>query len=256
RDLKPGNILMTADGEPKISDFGLAKQLDSDSRHTSTGAIMGTPGYMAPEQAAGRTDEIGPLSDVYALGVILYEMLTGATPFAGPPPIVLFNVIHTQPPSPRSLNRRVPLDLETICLKCLEKEPGQRYASAKALAADLRRYLNGEAIRARTISVWERGWRRLARHRGGALLPAALALLLVLGGVIGLWAWKHSRDAESRRRQYAAAIHLYAANMKRVEEFANQNQREMALKLLEDQRPKPGHVDVRGFEWFYLHRLS
>jgi hypothetical protein len=150
RDLKPANILFTPDGVPKITDFGLAKHLDSAGDHTSTGTVMGTPSYMAPEQAGGRSREIGPAVDVYALGAILYELLTGRVPFLAETPLdTLIRVLADEPVSPRRLQPRLPRDLETICLKCLEKEPRRRYASAKDLADDLERFLDGEAILAR-----------------------------------------------------------------------------------------------------------
>ena len=131
RDLKPANVLMTPDGIPKITDFGLAKQLDTEGEQTRSGAIMGTPNYMAPEQATGTIKLIGPLSDVYALGVILYEMLTGRLPLVGENLMeTLLLVKTTDPIPPRQLMPKVPLDLDTICMKCLEKDPKKRYPSA------------------------------------------------------------------------------------------------------------------------------
>jgi tRNA A-37 threonylcarbamoyl transferase component Bud32 len=150
RDLKPANILLTPEGIAKITDFGLAKHLDSNVDHTSTGTVMGTPSYMAPEQADGRSREIGPAVDVYALGAILYELLTGRVPFLAETALdTLMRVLSEEPLSPRRLEPRLPRDLETICLKCLEKQPRRRYASAQHLADDLERFLEGEAILAR-----------------------------------------------------------------------------------------------------------
>lgn len=147
RDLKPGNILMTADGTPKITDFGLAKQLDTDSAHTRTGALMGSPSYIAPEQASGKTRQISPATDVYSLGAILYEMLTGRPPFRSENVMKTLMQVMEQPPErPRLLQRQVDASLEAICLKCLEKAPKDRYASAEALADDLAAYLRGEAV--------------------------------------------------------------------------------------------------------------
>ncbi len=152
RDLKPGNVLLTADGTPKITDFGLAKRIDDEARDVSkSGAIMGTASYMAPEQAAGKVRDTGPAADVYALGALLYECLTGRPPFEGPQHAVLVSVMSEEPAPPSRLAPKVPRDLETICLKCLAKEPARRYASAEELANDLRRFQAGEPIRARPV---------------------------------------------------------------------------------------------------------
>ncbi|MGE3805132.1 MAG: protein kinase [Gemmataceae bacterium] len=184
RDLKPANILIAPDGTPKITDFGLAKRLDSNVANTRTGDIMGTPSYMAPEQAAGRTKEIGPATDIYALGAILYDLLTGRPPFQGASLLdTLEQVRNQEPVPPRRFQIRLPTDLETIVLKCLEKEPEKRYASAGALADDLQKFMIGEPIAARPISKLERGWRwckrnpALASASGLAMLAAVAALI-------------------------------------------------------------------------------
>ena len=151
RDLKPANVLMLADGTPKVADFGLAKRADSTYAHTQTGALLGSPSYMAPEQAAGDSQKVGPATDVYALGVILYEMLTGRPPFKGASLLDTIEQVREHDPAPpRFLQPKTPRDLETICLKCLEKKPERRYASAGALADDLRAFLSGDSISAQS----------------------------------------------------------------------------------------------------------
>jgi serine/threonine protein kinase/Tfp pilus assembly protein PilF len=176
RDLKPTNVLFAADGTPKITDFGLAKRIDSDDGQTETGQILGSPSYMAPEQARGHVRGIGPAADVYALGAILYEMITGRPPFKGETRIeTLRQVIADDPVAPSRLAPLVARDLETICLKCLNKESTKRYPSARALADDLGRYCNGESIKARPTPFWERGFKWARRHP----LWAAASILFV-----------------------------------------------------------------------------
>src|SRR5262249_39281367 len=149
-DLKPANVLLSPDGTPKITDFGLAKRLDVGEGQTRAGQLLGTPSYMAPEQAAAQQDLIGPTADVYALGAVLYECLTGRPPFNGATPWeTVLQVLHADPVPPRRLRPGVPHDLETICLQCLHKEVPKRYASAQKLAEDLRRFLAGQTICAR-----------------------------------------------------------------------------------------------------------
>jgi hypothetical protein len=164
RDLKPHNVLLTESGVAKITDFGLAKLLDAEQGRTQSGDVLGSPSYMAPEQAAGKVRAIGPATDVYALGAILYEMLTGRPPFLGASVLETLDQVRSHAPaSPQALQPRVPDDLATICLKCLEKEPTHRYPSASALARDLELFLRGEAILARKMSLWDQAT-RLMRH--------------------------------------------------------------------------------------------
>ncbi|MBL8799857.1 MAG: serine/threonine protein kinase, partial [Planctomycetia bacterium] len=213
RDLKPANILMhLPDGPlqgdttttrttrsavcnleyavPKITDFGLAKQLDNDLQLTQEGVVAGTPCYMAPEQADSKFAKLGPTTDIYSLGVILYELLTGRVPLEGPSILDTLLLVRGQDPvPPRQLQPRIPADLETICLKCLEKQPAKRYPSALALADDLRRFLDGKPIVARPTPSWERAWKWARRQPMVAGLSAGIVAAVVLGFVGISWQW-------------------------------------------------------------------
>ena len=216
RDLKPANVLLSLDGTPKITDFGLAKKLD-ESGQTQTGAIMGTPSYMAPEQAAGKKD-IGPPADVYALGAILYECLTGRPPFKAATSFdTILQVVRDEPVPPGQLNAKAPADLETICLKCLQKDPGKRYRSAADLADDLGRFLAGEPIQARPVGRMEQAGKWVRRNPAVAALTAAVAAVLTAGAGVSMYfavdaqhraaeAQHNARVADEARNTAEAAV--------------------------------------------------
>jgi serine/threonine protein kinase len=225
---------------PKITDFGLAKCLDSDAAQTRSGAVVGTPSYMAPEQAQGKVREIGPAADVYALGAVLYEMLTGRPPFKAATAVeTLRQVSEDDPVSPRRLQSTTPRDLETICLKCLHKKPQHRYATAQALAEDLERYLDGRPVLARPVSLGGRTVKWAKRHPVAAV--AVLLCIVATIGVLSVWAWftdelKAQRDAavraEANERQLSTQLGIEKANAEKSE-IESRRQRDEAVKLLE-----------------------
>ncbi len=188
RDLKPANILLNREGEPRITDFGLAKKIEDDSGLTATGQVLGTPSFMAPEQAAGRTDQVAEPADVYALGAVLYDALTGRPPFqAGNPLDTLMQVLEKDPISPRELNPSTPKDLETICLKCLEKDRSRRYHSARELGEELDRFLTGRPIQARPVSTVTRTWRWCRRNPAAAIALVAISALFLTATAGAFW---------------------------------------------------------------------
>jgi tRNA A-37 threonylcarbamoyl transferase component Bud32 len=280
RDLKPGNILLAGDSSgaslaawiPKITDFGLAKQLENQQARTATGAVMGTPSYMAPEQAEGN-NQLGPAADVYALGAILYELLTGRPPFAAPTPLeTVLQVISEEAVAPSQLQPRTPRDLETICLKCLEKQPQERYASAGALARDLGSWRRGEPITARPVGKLERAWRWCRRNPVVAMLASAVALTLLAATVVSSYyaalANARAQEAIQEKNQVekekdradeqtgSARRNLYAAQMSLAQRYWDDLLVDEMQALLDEERPdRTGGTDLRGFEWYYWWRL-
>ena len=212
RDLKPGNVLLADDGTLKITDFGLVKRLEGDSGQTRSGSILGTPSYMAPEQARGENQQVGPAADQYALGAILYELITGHPPFQGTSVLDTLEMVRSKEPVPPSqFQTKTPRDLETICLKCLEKEISRRYANVFEMAEDLRRFRAGETILARPVSDTERLWRWCKRNRKYAIMWGIVAFLLVCVTAGSVTAAVMARKAEEKQKQAAAAAR--AANV-------------------------------------------
>ena len=254
RDIKPSNILLAEHDEPYVTDFGLAKRIgpDSGTAATVTGAVMGTPAYMPPEQARGGTKSVTTAADIYSLGATLYETLTGQPPFAGDSAgEIMRQVLDQEPARPRSINPKLDRDLETICLKCLEKEPARRYGSAEALAEDLERWRAGMPITARPVPAWEKAvkWVKRRPALAALVLVLHLALLGLIGG--GIWftlqLWKE-RDLANRGR--------YAADMNLARRALDDGLIYQVREQLKDYRTGPRALgDLRGFEWYYLANL-
>jgi WD40 repeat protein/serine/threonine protein kinase len=257
RDLKPGNILIDNAGQPHVSDFGLARWVEAESSLTLSGEVLGTPAYMSPEQAAGKANQVTTAADGYSLGAILYELLTGKPPFGASTSFeMLHDLLHNEPPAPRSLNRAASRDLETICLKCLRKEPSRRYASAHTLADDLCRVLQGEPIQARPATRVEKAWRWCRRKPALATTLLLLHLVLIFGLAGIVWEWRRAETnaVDSGAKELLARQSLYAADIRLAQQaLANDNLRQ-ATSLLQRHIPKTDEADLRGFEWRYLWR--
>ncbi|MDR3636748.1 MAG: serine/threonine protein kinase [Isosphaeraceae bacterium] len=251
RDLKPGNVLIDTDGTPKLVDFGLAKDLTDDSGLTRTDAVLGSPSYMAPEQAEGGAKRTGPPADVYALGAIFYELLTGRPPFRGATVLETLQQVKTAEPVPPSrLSSGVPRDAETIALKCLEKAPGRRYPTAGALAEDLHLFLEHRPIVARRTGPLGRLVRWARRRPGVASLVAAVVLLLLTITAVSVTAAVREAAAAARERRF-----FYFARMNLVQQawdMADVRRMRQLLGLYERDDSK----DLRGFEWYYWQRLT
>jgi WD40 repeat protein len=251
RDLKPANVLLAEDGTPKITDFGLAKKLEDAAGQTGSGDVLGTPSYMAPEQAGGRAREVGPLADVYALGAILYECLTGRPPFKAATALdTLLQVLSEEPVPVRRLQPKVPVDLETIALKCLQKEPARRYGSARALAEDLGRFQAGEPIAARPVGRLERTWRWCRRNPAVAGSLAAVAVALCGGTGIATWQAVEARD-EARRTVQALGERDSALGDARAAAEQQQKARDEERRAREEaqKQERAAREALRKAEW-------
>jgi WD40 repeat protein len=261
RDIKPGNILVDAQGEPHLTDFGLARREVGEVTMTLDGQLLGTPAYMSPELARGEAHQADRRTDLYSLGVVLFQLLTGELPFRGNTRMLVHQVIHEDPPSPRKLNSQVPRDLETICLKCLEKEPGRRYESAQALGAELDRFLGDEPIHARPIGTVGKTWRWCRRKPALAAMAIALVstVAIALVGILSQWRRAEANALkETAQRQQVdkdrerAEAWLYVAEMNLASQAAERGEIGRVMEILQQHVPVSGRPDRRAWDWRYL----
>lgn len=293
RDIKPANLLVSADNRILVADFGLARRLDDNSAITVDGSVFGTPAYMSPEQAVGNTALIGPASDQYSLGVVLYEILTGRLPFHGKNiPQILYQIQNNEPPSPRTLHPAVPEDLEAICLKAMSRDPADRYTDLEAFAADLQRWLNHEPVLARPVSFAERTRRRIKRHPLISALTIATVTLLFVSGITGGLSWYRGHqlgtiqlqadEAESQLTVQKQALKSQKQELEQSRQkvtliqdeviektnAADQNRYRVLLRQISEElqrgRMQPDRLrqlldecprQLRDWEWFYFDHL-
>jgi WD40 repeat protein/Flp pilus assembly protein TadD len=283
RDIKPGNIMVKQlagnEFKPVIVDFGLSQRAEAEIVLTVEGQIIGTPAYMSPEQARGDSRSVDGRCDVYSLGVVLYQLLTRELPFRGSKAMIVHQVIHDEPKPPRSINDKIPRDLETICLKAMAKMPGWRFQRASEMAAELRRFLKGEPILSRPIGRIERTYRWCRRNPLPAFAAAVLLVVPPAGCIVSTIFWfqavqsaraeaasakqaieNEQRAVASERRAIAeknkSERGRYASDMNRAHDALTNGQSGLALRLLDAHRPEnTGGPDLRGFEWYYLQRV-
>jgi serine/threonine protein kinase len=255
RDLKPRNILVDREGQPRITDFGLAKRDSGEPTLTLEGKILGTPSYRSPEQAFGMAHHATGRSDIFSLGVILFELLTHVRPFSGSTSMVIHQVIHDDAPPVRNFNRAVPLDLEAVCLKCLEKKPEHRYASMADLEVDLGRFLAGEPVSARRVTLLNRCSRWCKRNPVVSGLACSLLVVLLCGLVSTTLLWRRAEGALAEAETSGTRLreNLYTAHLEIARQALWRGDIQQMDELLSQYLPRtPDEQDLRGFVWYHL----